>query len=477
VREEDTVETAGLAIPLLVFREIGYAPGMFSRIANRREVWSWGMYDLANQSFALMINTLLFGIFLKATVLDGARAGDFVWSLMGAVSLGAVVLAGPPLGAVADARALKKRFLVVTGAACAVLTCGLALVPTASAVGVPWALAVAVILYVPANIAFNVGENFLAAFLPEVSTRQNMGLVSALGWTMGFLGALALLGILAWVSWQFGIRDPAGFRSLFLLAGGWFGVMMLPTVLFLKEKAVPRAVPAGTSVAKEALARLGRTIRETGRFRDLAALLGAFLVYGMGMQVIVFFAGVIAQDDFGFTPAKLVSFTAVVTVTGAAGAILTGAVQDRFGHKPTLLVYLAVWTATAAGLAWLVWIREAVPEAERAALPSWPIWAVGNGIGFGLGGMGTATRATVGVLTPAQRTAEFFNLWGCTNKMAGVIGLPLFGAVRSAWGSVPSFVALTGFFVLGAILVAVGLRVPRGIAAAQAAEREGEDAA
>ena len=32
----------------------------FRTLPNKRAVWAWGMYDLANQSFTLLINTLLF---------------------------------------------------------------------------------------------------------------------------------------------------------------------------------------------------------------------------------------------------------------------------------------------------------------------------------------------------------------------------------------------------------------------------------
>ena len=31
-------------------------------------VWAWGMYDLANQSFTLIVNTMLFAVFFKEVV-------------------------------------------------------------------------------------------------------------------------------------------------------------------------------------------------------------------------------------------------------------------------------------------------------------------------------------------------------------------------------------------------------------------------
>jgi len=443
-----------------------------TKIPNLREVVAWGMFDLANQSFALIVNTLLFALFLKEAVLEGAEFADFAWSMMGSVSLGIVVVGGPMLGAVADARAAKKRFLVATGVACAVLTCSLALIPSAATVGLTAALLLAVLLYVPANVAFNFGENFLASFLPEIARRENMGLVSAFGWTMGYAGALILLALTALAASIWSLGEPEQFRPLLFFAGVWFAAMMIPTIRYLPEIARPLQLPPGESAWHAGLRRLGRTIRHSADFLDLRSLLGAFLIYGMGMQVIVFFAGVIAREDFGFSTTKLVLFSGVVTLTAGAGAALTGAVQDRVGHKPTLLLFLLVWTATGAGLVWLTFWRESVSNPET--LPTWPVWLVGNGIGLGLGGMGTATRATVGVLTPSHRTAEFFGLWGCTYKLAGVAGLPVFGAIRSVFGSVPSLVVLTGFFLVGGAVVVAFLNLPRGMSTAEAAEEEWE---
>ncbi|MFI4882462.1 MAG: hypothetical protein ACIAQU_07750, partial [Phycisphaerales bacterium JB064] len=40
----------------------------FQGLPNPREVWAWGMFDLANQSFTLLIITLLFGLYVSRVV-------------------------------------------------------------------------------------------------------------------------------------------------------------------------------------------------------------------------------------------------------------------------------------------------------------------------------------------------------------------------------------------------------------------------
>ena len=428
---------------------------------------SWGAFDLANQSFTLVINTLLFGIFVKEVVMAGEKTGDFVWSLMGSISLGVVAICGPILGALADARGWKKRLLIGTGIFCAILTACLYFLPSGAEAGIPLAVTLAFLIYVPANIAYSFGENFLASFLPEISDRKTMGRVSAIGWTMGYLGALLLLIALVVATTVFGINASSQFRPLLLFAGIWFAIMIVPTALFLPERA-PAENSRSAHPMRDALRQFGRTVRETSRFRDLASLFVSFFIYGMGVQVIIFFAGMIARGDFEFTTQQLFIFSVVVTLFAGVSAFGTGMIQDRIGHKATLLGFLALWTVVSGGLMLLAHIR--LSAADPSSVPVWPVWAVGAGIGLGLGGIGTATRASVGVLTPSHRTAEFFGLWGTTYKLAGVVGLPLFGLVRSTVGKVPSLGVLTAFFVVGGLLVWRLIDMQRGSRTAEQEE-------
>ncbi len=427
-------------------------------LPNLRTVLAWGCFDLANQSFTLLINTLLFGIFVGEVVMGGGAGADFAWSLMGSISLAIVAATGPALGALADAYGWKKRFLIASGVVCVALTATLAALPGAASVGATTALAVAFLVYIPANIAFNFSENFLSSFLPEIATRETMGKVSSIGWAMGYLGALILLVLLVVPTQLLGLEEPADWRPLFVFAAAWFAVMMIPTIRLLPE-APPVSAPPSRPV-REAFRRLRRTAREAARFRDLATLLGSYFIYGMGMQVVIFFAGRIARADFGFEAGELVVFTGVITVFAGASALSTGLWQDHIGHKTTLGSFLALWTIVAAGLALTSYLRNAA--ADPAAFPAWPIWVVGIGVGVGLGGLGTATRASVGVLTPTPRTAEFFSLWGTTAKLAGVIGLPIFGAIRSQIGSVPSLAVLASFFLIGGLCVIRFVDMRRG---------------
>jgi len=439
----------------------------FRKIPNPREVWAWGMYDFANQSFTLLIITMLFSLYVKQVVSphppEGAaaealraadRAGAWNWSLMHGGSLVLVVILSPLMGALADARGWRRQVLMGTGLVCVLLTLSLA------SVG-PGMLLLAALLYVPANICYQIGENFLASFLPRISSPRTIGRVSAIGWSMGYLGALALLLCVVSAMVAFGWEDPRRWRPFFVFAGLWFAIGMLPAALFLRgDEPDPSVRRRG--ILRDAVSRIVDTGRHAREFRQLGRFLLAFFVYGFGVQVIIGFASIIA-GDFGFERENLVLFGAQITLTAGAAALLTGRFQDRIGARATVIIYLCVWIVSSAGL---VTIKLVWPEGG----PSWPVWLVGNGLGFGLGGIGTSSRSMVARFAPRHRAAEFFGFWGVSYKLAGAVGVLSFGAVTKLFGELWSLVLLLSFFVVGLILV---LRVNEtaGVRAAKRAER------
>jgi UMF1 family MFS transporter len=398
------------------------------------------MYDLANQSFQLLVNTLLFGLFLAKVVLKDPASGKVTFGYMVAAALLLVVLLSPALGAWADARGLRKRLLIGTGLGAVVLTAGLcALGP-----GMLWAAAA---LYISAAVLVGLGENFLGSFLPFLSTPKTVGKVSALGWTMSYIGAILLLGLTAAAVFGLGLTEPASWRWLFLLAALWFALGMLPALFILKE---PPGEPAGPGAGAGGLAgtlgasfrRLGRTLAEARRFRQLLRFLAVFFIYSLGTNTAVYFLGQIG-DDLGFGIGRLTLFALVMAATAGVGAVIAGVFQDRIGHRATIAGFLLVWVASTLLLALMA----------RFAWPQSLFWLIAGGLGIGLGGIGTASRAAVGAFTPPEKSGEFFGLWGMTYKLSGAIGLLAFAFIGRRLGQEASLFALSGFFAAGLALL------------------------
>lgn len=425
----------------------------FRGLDRPREVWAWGMYDLANQSFTLLINTLLFALYFKDVVVGPKGPGDALWGRTFAFSMLVVVVLSPVVGALGDAWSSRKRFLIGTGIGCCVLTGAFALLG-------PGRVWLAILLYVPANLLYQVGENFLASFLPGVSTPRTIGRVSATGWAMGYAGALILLVVVAVLMKVMGWGEVSAWRPFFVLAGAWFALNMIPAALFLREPASHRATRSPT-IVQEAFRRLMTTARNAGRNRQLVRFLISFFVFGMGVQVIIAFASIIAVD-FGFDTVKLVLFVLQLTVTAGAAAIATGLFQDRIGARTTVFIYLGVWIVSTAALLAIALIPDC---------PEWTFWVVGNGIGFGIGGIGTASRSLVGRFAPSHRTAEVFGFWGMVYKLAGVGGVFAFGELKT-WIGMPAALGLLMAFFAGGLVLLLRVNERAGYREARRIERD-----
>ena len=74
----------------------------------QRQLWSWISFDVANQSFTLLINTLLFPIFFSKMVVRNDAIDDRIWALTYGSSMLLTALLSPLAGAAADERAGKS---------------------------------------------------------------------------------------------------------------------------------------------------------------------------------------------------------------------------------------------------------------------------------------------------------------------------------------------------------------------------------
>lgn len=415
----------------------------FAHVEKPREVFAWGMYDLANQSFQLLVNTLLFGIFLAKVVIPEQSNGKTVFGTMVAIALVIIVVLSPCIGAWADARSARKRLLIGTGLLAVLFTAGLCTLG-------PGMTVFAGVLYIAAAVMVGLGENLLGSFLPFLSTPKTVGRVSALGWTMSYLGALLLLGVTAIAVYGFHLREPAQWRWLFGFAALWFAVGMIPAMFLLREPPAESASGAATRpnnlnparVLGESLSRLSETIREARRHRQLIRFLGVFFVYSLGTNTVVYFLGQIG-DDMGFEIGRLTLMALVMAATAGVGAIIAGKFQDRIGHRRMISVFLTTWVVSTLLMAL---------SAKFGWSRGW-FWPIAGGLGVALGGIGTSSRAAVGAFTPPQKSGEFFGLWGLVYKLSGVVGLIAFAWASKHLGQAASLFGLCGFFAAGLVLL------------------------
>ncbi len=416
----------------------------------RREVFAWAMYDFANSGYTTVVLTAVFNAYFVATVAGNAPWATFAWTVALGASYAIVMVAGPIVGAWADAHAAKKRALAATTVAC---VAGTALLAGAGPGDVAWAVAFIIV----SNVAYALGENLAAAFLPELARPASVGKVSGWGWSLGYFGGILALGLgLAWVmsAPARGSTTAESVAGTMLLTAAVFALASLPTFLMLRERAVP--APPGERQS-HVFARLARTAREAAAYRDLLAVFACGAFYQAGVATVIALAAIYAEQVMGFETKDTILLILTVNVTAAVGAFGFGYAQDRIGKVRALRITL---------FGWIVMVVAAYVGTTQAHF-----WVAANLAGLAMGSSQSAGRALVAYFSPPDRSAEFFGLWGVATRLASILGPVTYGALTWASGGNHRLAILvTGVFFVVAIAILAAVDERRGHAAAHSPE-------
>lgn len=411
----------------------------------RREVWAWAMYDFANSGYTTVVITAVFSAYFVAVVAGNAPWATLAWTLALAVSYALVMLTAPLIGAWADAHASKKKLLWLTTLGCVGFTAALYF-------AAPGALVLAIAALVLSNYFFGTGENVIAAFLPELARPRALGRVSGWGWALGYVGGLVSLGAsLAWINWAQGkAQGAADFVPVaMLITAAIFLLASLPTLLMLRERAIPQ--PRHTP--RNAWRQVRYTLGHLSQLPDLRRFLICTVLYQAGIQAVITLAAIYASQVFHFDTQQTILLVLVVNITAAIGAFSFGYVQDRIGHVRAIALTL---------IGWIVMVLTA-----WAAPGEGLFWLAANIAGLCMGASQSAGRAMVGLLAPPAHQAEFFGLWGLAVKFASIIGPLTYGI--ASWltaGDHRQSLLITGAWFLAGLWVLRGIRADRGRRAA-----------
>ncbi len=410
--------------------------------ASKRERFAWCMYDVANSGFTTVVLTAVFNAYFVGVVAaevntDQNGYATLLWAIAMAIANGLVLICAPILGAIADHSAAKKRFLIFTTLGCVLFTSLLSLVG-------PGDVALGMSLVILATVMFAAGENFIAAFLPELTTPDKMGRLSGYGWGMGYVGGLLTLGLcIIYIDWaQAQGYQPQDFVPITnLIVAAIFALAALPTLLWLKERAVSNESRHLKEHIKTGFNRLHHTIKHARQHQDLFRFLLTLTTYHAGINTVIVLAAIYAQEVMQFTTKDTLLLIMVVNITAAVGALVFGYIQDRIGSKISLIITLVIWII-AIGIAY-------------SAIETNTFWLAANLIGFALGASQSAGRAMVGQFAPPQRSGEFFGLWGLAIRLAAIIGPLTYGAIIYLMQGNHRLAILSTllFFILGLILL------------------------
>lgn len=414
----------------------------------KRELFGWAMYDFASSSYTTVVISLLYSSFFVGYIVPaGSAIRDTYWSIAIVASTILAIIFSPLIGAICDYSGSKKRYLKYAMIVCSTSTAALFFVQ-------PGQIWLAVFLIAISNFGFMLGEAFCASFLTDLATKKNMGLISGLGWGLGYFGGLTSLVIV-----QLAITaEPEGDLAAFVvqnqfamvLIGVFFAVSSLPMFLLVRERSKPKPGYEEATMAdlfQAGIAELRQSIPLMKRYNVLFKFFLAFMVYMAGLEIVIKFIGIYATSELNLTTGDLIQMFLILQLSAAAGALGFGVLESRLGAKRTVLLTIVWWILGILAIYWLQNIADALGASVGSVFLGIAIVA-----GSGIGSIQSSSRAVVGLLSPADRSAQMFGFWAMFMRMSIIFGMA-FGPISDSVGRRTALLLVVGYFVLGGIML------------------------
>ena len=427
------------------------------------------MYDFANQPFTTLVVTFIYGTFFTKVIAENEIVGTMLWSRGITITAIIVALLSPIMGAIADRGGYRKLYLIFW--------------TWVSIIGalilwfpVEGQVVFALTAFIIGNVGFEMGGVFCNAFLPEITTKKNIGRVSGYGWSFGYVGGLIALAIalLLFVNPDIPIFNldkstHEHIRATNIMVAIWFAIFSIPTFLFVNQEKRPKQKIKPMII--ESINQVRNTFRNIRQYKEMTKFLIARLIYNDGLITVFAFGGIYAAGTFGFSFQDILIFGIVLNVAAGFGAFLMGFLDDMIGGKTTIQI-------SNVGLIVACIIAVSAPDRDlfNITLPiigsmlitgKSMFWLSGILIGIFSGPNQSASRSLMARFVPKDRENEFFGFFAFSGKATAFMGPFLLGVLTQIFESQRYGIAVVILFLIVGFLLLRSVDEDAGIAASQ----------
>jgi UMF1 family MFS transporter len=397
---------------------------------------AWSMYDWANSAFATTIMAAVLPIYYRTiseSVLTGNQITSY-WAYTNSIALLLIALVSPILGAMADFKGYKKRYLTIFALLGIAATAFMFFITTGN-----WLLASS--LFILGNIGFAGANVFYDSLLPHVATKDDMDQVSTRGYAMGYLGGGILLAAnLAMIMFAPDHLTVLMTRISLASVAVWWLLFTIPLWRNIPEP--PRKIFVGemdSNPFRAGFKRLGDTFKEIQKYGDLFKFLVAFWLYNDGIGTIIKMATTYG-DEIGIEDTSLIIVLLIVQFVGIPFSFAFGWLAKKIGTKKSIYLSLGVYSAISIGGYFL-------SNATHFLI-------LGFAVAMVQGGSQALSRSLYGRMVPKAQSAEFFSFFSVSGKFAGIFGPLVFGLVSQLFGnSRLGIISLIVFFITGSLML------------------------
>ena len=346
---------------------------------NKKSLFSWLLFDLANTVYAFIIPGLYFSVWLVSE----KGWTDQQLGLATSTAMVIVAILGPWIGRKSDSSQGKKKILLLMTLICIISTFLLG----------TFSVETSVLLFIFSLIGFNLGSVVYDALLVSVSNEENRGKISGLGVAFGYTGSLIGFGV-ATLLQNMGYSYIEIFKSVAIL----FLLFSLPAFFFIEEK-----ITTDKKIKINILNSLSIVInswKHSRQYKGLTRFLVGRFFYADAINTLI--SGLLAVylvEEVGLTPADSQSILALAIVVSIIGGYIFGKAADLYGPRKLILISITCW---------MISLSLAIIATEFNQL--WLIYVTGVLGGFNIGGIFAVDRVFMTRLSPEKHLGEFYGL-------------------------------------------------------------------
>lgn len=440
------------------------------KVLNRR-ILGWMFFDWASQPYATILLTFVFGPYFASAVMDDPVEAQKYWGWMLTASGAVIAILAPVLGAVADKSGARHAWIWM-----------FSVLYVAGSGALWWAMPGSdQILFILLAFATGlVGVEFATvitnSMLPDLGRRSQVGMISGLGWSFGYLGGLVSLAIvllllaegpddrtLAGIEPILGL-DPElreGTRAVGPLTAAWYVLFMLPFFLLTPSRAMVDETSRG-------LASLARTLVSLPRRKSLASYLASSMLYRDALNGVFAFGGIYAVGVLEWPITMVGAFGIAGLMFGAIFAWLGGIADREYGPWPVIMSAIVILTITCMVIVSIS--RESVLSVtvdSSSLLPDIAFFLCGCVMGGAGGAIQSASRTMMVLQATKGRMAEAFGLYTLSGKATAFLAPMLIAWTTAIFDSQRiGVVPLLFLFAIAGLLM---LMVTRGRLAGESA--------
>ncbi len=429
---------------------------MFKTLQEKKRVQNgWAMYDWANSVYSLVITSTIFPVYYNS-VTQTEEGGDTVnffglevvntvlYSYSISFSFLLIAILSPLLSGIADSSGKKLSFMKFFCYLGSLSCLGLFFFEGPN---LEWGIFCSVM----ASVGFAGSIVFYNAFLPEISEENEYDLLSAKGFSLGYIGSVILLVVnLMMIQKPEWFMIPEGGMAAklsFLITGLWWAGFAQFSFRVLPDN------PHKKKVSNEMLSKGYQEIRKVfGQVRKIYVMnkfLLAFFFWSMGVQTVMYLAASFGDKELELPGDQLIITILIIQLVAIGGSYLFAFVSKKFGNQLSLAIMVFVWIGICIAAYFVYNLYE--------------FYALAFVVGLVMGGIQSISRSTFSKLIPTSTTdhASFFSFYDVTEKVAIVLGTFSYGFIEQLTGSMRnSSLALGIFFLLGLAFLTM-VRMPK----------------